>query len=319
MNPASTNTRISVIIPTYKRGDIFYQCLESVVNSISNQDEIIVVNDDKSASISVDEVDLKGKKVTILNNPKQGVASARNYGAAHSKGDVLLFVDDDMIINQEAVLNAFRFIQENSQSIVNANWVYSEKDVERLQNTSFGRYLIKIGFHSLEGWCNGQVWRANSFMKVNGLTSQFMMMNKRTFETIGGYDEGFPFAGFEDAALGEKVRLKEIRCYIDTTSLIYHNEIDRMSLLPYLERKKRGALTRKVGCELGYGSFVIHYSFFKKIYYKVLVVMKPFVLFCLNNVPNHKACDWVYNLLLNRLVGTYIYEGYFKIKVGESY
>ncbi len=319
MNPASTNTRISVIIPTYKRGDIFYQCLESVVNSISNQDEIIVVNDDKSASISVDEVDLKGKKVTILNNPKQGVASARNYGVAHSKGDVLLFVDDDMIINQEAASNALSYIQKKPDSIVNANWIYSETDIEKIKKTSFGRYLIKIGFHSLEGWNKGVSWRNNDFIPVKRITSQFMMMRKEVFESIGGYDEAFPFAGFEDAAFCTAIENKKIDCVIDTTSLVFHNEIDRMQLLPFLERKKRGAFTRKIGLELGYDSFKIQYGFIKRSYYLFLAPCKSIILFSIKKIPNKTSWDGVYKILVNRMVGICIYEGYFKINVNETY
>ncbi len=319
MNTIHTNTRISVIIPTYKRGNIFYECLASVINSITDLDEIIVVNDDKQAIISLDGIDIKNQKITILNNPKKGVASARNMGAAHAQGDVVLFVDDDMIINQESVNNAFNYLQKNISSIVNANWVYQEKDIERLQNTSFGRYLIKIGFHSLEGWNYGVKWTENSFISVQRITSQFMMMNKVTFETIGGYDEAFPFAGFEDAAFCTAIENKNINCVIDTTSLVFHNEIDRMQVLPFLERKKRGAFTRKIGLELGYDSFKIHYSLSKKSYYFILTNFKPVILILINNTPNKQKWDSIYGWLMNRLLGIYIYEGYFKKKISTSY
>ncbi len=310
MNIEPANTCISVVIPTYKRGDIFYQCLESVVNSISNQDEIIVVNDDKSAEISVDLVDLKSKKVTILNNPKQGVASARNYGAAHSKGDVLLFVDDDMIINQDAVETSLEFIQRNSRCAINVNWTYPPTVLERLENSSFGRYLLNIGYTNLKGWANEPNWEENTFFNASGIASAFLMIKNNEYKAIGGYNEVFPFAGFEDYDFSNRVVLSGLQSVINTRSLIYHNEIDRVNISEFLKRKERGAYTRKKAVNLGYDELTLHYSFFKKLWYNLLIVNKMLVFFVIKIIPNSKRFDSLYMFFVNRAIGLSIYQGY---------
>ena len=80
-------TRISVIIPTFDRGEIFDECIQSVLKSIGSHDEIIVVNDSqKKHALQLKSTD---HRIRIFDNPKNGVASARNLGAPNAKGENL--------------------------------------------------------------------------------------------------------------------------------------------------------------------------------------------------------------------------------------
>lgn len=301
---------ISVIIPTYKRGDIFFECIESVIDSISSLDEIIVVNDSKDAEIDESKIDRKGKTIKVLNNPKQGVASARNFGANLANGKILLFIDDDMLINRDAVKRCLETLESADKLVVNADWIYFPKELEVIKNTLFGRYLIATDFTSLKGWNNGLNWQENSTIKANGITSQFFMIQKKDFEFLGGYNENFPFAGFEDSEFYLRLKDAGYQPIIDTRCLIYHNEKDRMSLEPFLERKKRGAVTRKKAVDLGFDDFKINYSLNKIIYYSILNRAGFLTKFIIKNTPNLKVFDWLYVILVNQQVGLYIYNGY---------
>ena len=64
---------ISVVIPTYKRGDIVVKAAESVINSVELLEEIIVVEDRRckaketlSAYISEGKVNTTGKPMVYL-------------------------------------------------------------------------------------------------------------------------------------------------------------------------------------------------------------------------------------------------------------
>lgn len=304
-------SRISVIIPTYNRGSIFLECLDSVVKSIRPDDEIIIINDSKT-----DELAIPGQYLTdavhLYNNPLSGVASARNLGAAKAKGTYLLFIDDDMIINRHAVESCLEEIQQNPQSVINADWIYDPKIQSVLTATKFGRYLNRINFTSLEGWCTDLEWKKNSLVSGSGITSQFLLMHKENFDRAKGYNEQFPFAGFEDYDLGVKLKNAGISFFINTKCLVYHNEKDRISLLPFLERKKRGAFTRKKGVELGYSELQITFSPVKRGYFQLAFAWKPVYLFLCNVTPNNKLFDPLYTFMVNRLLGIAIYEGYSK-------
>ncbi|PWH85321.1 glycosyltransferase family 2 protein [Brumimicrobium oceani] len=301
---------ISIIIPTYKRGDIFYECIESVVDSVGLLDEIIVVNDFKEKELDLDQIDRKGKKVKVINNPKQGVASARNYGAKYAKGDVLLFIDDDMLINSDAIEKCLETLKSSDKLVVNADWIYFPKELERIKDSQFGRYLVSIDFTSLKGWNNGLNWQENSTIKANGITSQFFMIQKKDFEFLGGYNENFPFAGFEDSELYVRIKNSGYQPIIDTRCLIYHNEKDRMDLKPFLDRKYRGAVTRRKAVDLGFDDFVLEYSYKKKIYYIGLEKVESILRFLIEKIPNNKLFDNLYAKLVNQQIGLNIYKGY---------
>ena len=139
-------TRISVIIPTFDRGEIFDECIQSVLKSIGSHDEIIVVNDSqKKHALQLKSTD---HRIRIFDNPKNGVASARNLGAANANGEYLLFIDDDMIINSDAIESCYNLLLSNPNTVVNADWIYVPEELEKSMELSFGRYLKQINFTS---------------------------------------------------------------------------------------------------------------------------------------------------------------------------
>jgi len=85
---------ISVIIPTYKSAKILDKALSSVYRNDFKDFETIVV-DDASGDNTRDVVkNYPAQYISLDHN--QGAAFARNKGAEVAKGDILLFVDADV-------------------------------------------------------------------------------------------------------------------------------------------------------------------------------------------------------------------------------
>lgn len=98
---------ISVIIPTYKPAGYLCDCLQSIYNQSLNKSlyEIIIVlngcNEPYRSQVSqyIDKY-LNEAIVNLFQIDKGGVSNARNFGIDHSKGDFIVFVDDDDLISQ---------------------------------------------------------------------------------------------------------------------------------------------------------------------------------------------------------------------------
>ena len=92
--------QLSVIIPTYNRKALLRQALQSLVAQGLPQDayEVIVVDD--GTPEGVDEVLALHLpyRLALLKQQNGGATSARNHGAQHSQGQVLVFLDDDIAI-----------------------------------------------------------------------------------------------------------------------------------------------------------------------------------------------------------------------------
>jgi glycosyltransferase involved in cell wall biosynthesis len=75
-------------------------------------DKEIIVVDDGSTHENLSTIMNLG--VTVLGlSENSGVAAARNYGASHARGEILFFVDADVVIHPDAIENvAIAFPQD---------------------------------------------------------------------------------------------------------------------------------------------------------------------------------------------------------------
>lgn len=92
---------VSVIIPTFNSSAHILHCLSAIKNSAYPIYEIIVV-DDLSLDNTV-EMAQKAKVNVVKMNHKSSANLCRNEGARRANGDVLLFLDSDVVISANAV------------------------------------------------------------------------------------------------------------------------------------------------------------------------------------------------------------------------
>ena len=296
---------ISIIIPTYNRNDILFPILEKIhVELPPDLYELIVINDSKTNS-----VELKSewsKTMTCFNNPKSGVASARNLGVSKSKFDWLLFLDDDMVLSLANFENYLNWIKKNEKVIVNLDWKYSEETNQSLLKSTFGRYLIKIGYNSLRGWNDFPDWKENEIVRVNSIASCNLLLSKSDFNAINGYDENFPFSGAEDFDFSERLSALNVPMYIDLSSFTIHNELDHLTLKKWIFRQYRGGITKKIAFDKAYSEHEIPFQkkyrfprFLNAICFSLLSITKHFKIF-----------DSVSFKLIKALVGQAIHAGF---------
>jgi glycosyltransferase involved in cell wall biosynthesis len=108
---------ISIIICTYNRSNLLADTLRSLAQSLAagrQPVEVLVVNnastDDTDAVVTSFMKERSFLSIRLLQENRKGVAFARNTGLEHARGDVLCFLDDDMIVPNgwlEGLLSAF--------------------------------------------------------------------------------------------------------------------------------------------------------------------------------------------------------------------
>lgn len=301
---------ISIIMPTCDRGEVFDISKKAVLNAIVNfKVEYIVVNDSKKASIMLTDSELL--QMQVFDNPKKGVASARNFGASKAKGDILMFLDDDVVIQSENMKAIFEIIEkiDMDKSCFNLDWVYPPQLMDEISKTQFGRFLITHDFTTMKGWSNDPNWKENDFFEVPGLASHCLIIKKQHFDKINGYNEQFPHAGFEDDDFSKRIA-KFLKIYLTTDSVVWHNESDRVEPISWLARKERGGQTRKIAVDLGREELKLDYSAFKASAYSVIHASQNQILYLLNRIPNNEKNDSIYSKGIKLLLGASIYKGY---------
>jgi glycosyltransferase involved in cell wall biosynthesis len=92
---------LSVIVPAYNGGTGLTECLEALRGCAGPEREVLVV-DDASTDDTAAQAEACGVRVIRLPR-NHGPAGARNEGAQKARGDVLFFVDADVVLAPDAL------------------------------------------------------------------------------------------------------------------------------------------------------------------------------------------------------------------------
>ncbi len=308
---------LSIIIPTKDRPPVLQEtlnCLQKILLANTNI-EAIVVNDSQETEVEFESL----PNLTIVRNPKKGVASARNFGVTLARSEQILFMDDDINVDETHIKRALDFIDAHPTDCLNLDWVYPPLLLSTLQKKKFGRFMIKNELTSMKGWVKGVGWNPDAFYETNSMASHFLIMKKSVFHSIGGYNEKFPHAGFEDYDFQERIKKTGIKIFWDTRFTVYHNEFDRTEPLNWLRRGERAGETRGVAVKIfGYKEKDPGYSKTKMAIYHLLVPFRPLVYAQAYLIPNLKMFDFLYNRWMHILAGTYHFAGFGKVKSAPS-
>jgi len=95
--PAISFVRCSIIVPTHDDRGELAPCLHALRAELAATSELIVVVDGPPAEPATAVALGAGARVLALER-RRGPAAARNHGATHAQGEVLVFVDADVVV-----------------------------------------------------------------------------------------------------------------------------------------------------------------------------------------------------------------------------
>lgn len=124
--------KISVIIPTYRPESYIYECLDSLLHQTLPQEQfeiIVVLNGERNPyEEQLSEYARNASStIQILYSEKKGVSSARNLGIDQSKGQYIVFVDDDDWVSPNYLENLVAQADENCVVLSNLVAVGDDK------------------------------------------------------------------------------------------------------------------------------------------------------------------------------------------------
>ncbi|MBD2089967.1 glycosyltransferase [Microcoleus sp. FACHB-1515] len=188
--PSASFEKISVIVPVRNEAPTLRSTVEQLQATLPDESEIIVVDDD-STDGGADTLPVSDS-VRLLKAQQLGVARARNWGAAHATGDVLVF--SDAHVNPvprwwEPLLAALDHPNVGAVGPVISS-------IANPQNRGYG-YRFKDARLNTE-WMSRQGYQP---YPVPMLCGCFLAMPRITFELVGGFDAGMTCWGSEDSEL----------------------------------------------------------------------------------------------------------------------
>src|SRR3989338_7252998 len=146
--------KISVIIPTYNEAQVIGECLLSLAKQSIKDFEVIVVDDGSTDDTLTVITKLQvSYKLHVTRQKHQGPGVARNLGAKQAKGQILVFVDADMIFGKDFLRFLVKPIIEGNY---NEGWEHKKRHPKNYPDKQkVFRAILKSEFNKVGGFNKG--------------------------------------------------------------------------------------------------------------------------------------------------------------------
>jgi len=171
---------VSIIVPNYNNGRYLQDFIQSVIDSTTHPEELIIV-DDGSTDESINEIRKFGK-LDFLNlvcfKENQGLTTALNAGLDIASSKYIMRADPDDILLPERIERQFEFMEQNPMvDILGCNVIYfKHKNSAVLNNSNFPSNHAQIessyrnGEHGLQhptAFIRGDVYRKYKYQHIS--------------------------------------------------------------------------------------------------------------------------------------------------------
>ncbi|MCT0200865.1 glycosyltransferase family 2 protein [Synechococcus sp. CS-1325] len=194
----------SVVIPTYNRRAILEKCLRALerqqLAAPIDTYEVVVV-DDGSTDGTADWLRRNAAAfphVRLIEQDHGGPAAGRNRGVEQARGDVIVFIDSDLVVTELFLLSHARalsrhWLERGNKLCFTYGAVINTSNFDDPTSEPH-----KLSDHSWAYFATGNVAIDRSLLELSGL-----------------FDTGFRLYGWEDLELGERLRrmgVELVRC-----------------------------------------------------------------------------------------------------------
>lgn len=224
------NPLVSVIIPNKDHVDDLDKCIRSLEerNTYTNIEYIIVENNsqNKETFQYYKELEKHNPKVRVVYWDGKGFnyPAINNYGVKQARGDYLLFLNNDTeIINSDCIEEMLMYGMREDVGAVGAKMYYEDGTIQH------AGVIVGLGGvaghaflgcpHDAPGFCLRAVVPQN----LSAVTAACMLMRRKVFEEVGGFDERFSVA-FNDVDLCLKIRKSGYLIVYNPYAELYHYE-----------------------------------------------------------------------------------------------
>ena len=240
---------ISFIVSTVGISPTFRRCLDSILRLMREGDQVIVVHQGRGfEQWSGSEC---SSRIQWLSISEMGLSKARNTGARAAINDILVFVDDDMVLDERYALNAIQHMQKGVSAVCGR--ILTPDEGVPYAKTQ-GEYPVLIG---------------ESVFELKRCLGGNMVFSKKDFWDAGGFDEvfgaGARYGGAEDIDIVLRLLYKKLAVLYAPDVIGYHPMEVRDNYEEYVDKMFRygqgeGAVYAKHWFRYGRPWMLINYA-----------------------------------------------------------
>lgn len=220
----STSPLLSIVVPVHGKWDYTRACLASIAAHRPTVPFEVLVVDDASPDRTAELVAASPGVRLVRTERNVGFIGACNLGANHARGSYLLFLNNDTEV-QPGALDALVDAADSDDRIglvglVGAMLVYPDG---RLQES--GGIIWADG----SGWNYGRDRDAHAPQfqvrrDVDYCSGAAILVRQELFEAVGGFDQRYAPAYYEDTDLAFAIRATGHRTIVEPRAVVMHHE-----------------------------------------------------------------------------------------------
>ena len=212
--------RVSVVLPTYNRGWILEQAVESVLGQDYANLELIVV-DDGSTDGTKGMLSMFGDRIAVIRQANRGVSAARNTGIRAATGELVALLDSDDTWLPGKVTAQVAFFSNYPDALVCQTeeiWI---------------RNGVRVNPGKRHRKQAGMIFERSLALCL--VSPSAVMMKKSLLDEVGLFDESLPAC--EDYDLWLRIAWKHPIHLIDRPLVVKHGgHDDQLSRMPELDK-----------------------------------------------------------------------------------
>lgn len=203
---------VSIIIVNYNLSAEVISCLTSLEHHLPEKSFNVIVVDNNSSDpelVSLNEhIDSRTFIDIVLLDHNAGFGSACNIGARMASGNLLCFLNPDTTVESDFLGCLVETLNSSDCTMVGP--VYNDPSLFEFSSGFFPNIIfeslsiIMIGRHLEAALMSFRRRFSDSYLKVGWILGACMLLSKRTFDELGGFDENF-FLYFEEVDLCKRI------------------------------------------------------------------------------------------------------------------
>jgi GT2 family glycosyltransferase len=218
---------VSILIPNRDQAQLLGRCMESLAQSSYANYEVLILENGSSQedTFAYYRQLTQAVPARILTWSRPFNFSAiNNYGAMHSRGEVLLFLNNDLeAIHADWLEAMVTHAMRPEIGAVGAKLLFADGTIQHA-GVVLGMGGAAGHVHSrFPRTADGYLGRLRLVQNVAAVTGACLMTRREVFERIGGFDERFVLA-YNDVDYGMNVRASGLRVLWTPAAELYHLE-----------------------------------------------------------------------------------------------
>jgi GT2 family glycosyltransferase len=217
---------VSIVIPTRDQRALLQTTLESIwARTDYDRYEIIVIDNQSSDADAVRYLESLPPRCQVHRwKERFNYSALNNFGVRHARGEQLLFLNNDVeVIRPDWLTAMLEHAQRPEVGAVGARLLYGDGRIQHAGVVVGVNRAAANAFRTWPGETIGNLRLADLTRNCSAVTGACMMVPRRVFEELGGFDEELRVV-LNDVDLCLKIRQRGYLVVYTPDALLYHYE-----------------------------------------------------------------------------------------------